>query len=254
MAQLTEKNFLDIKDEIKDGRLSPDSIRVYLGVFMLFSGIVIGIAYAVTSTSNSVIGWENLSIFWQTIFKIQGVLFLFQLVLIFLVRGRSNWTQILLNISYVFYTYKMALDPFIMLLMFTKNDGVFEVYAPIVLGIIIFGFIVHLLLVIRAFSSLKDEKENDPRKEKKKSRKFTYIPILILLAAATSYIMRNDLLGDGENLFIMGVSSILFIAILIGAVEFVLGAYCVIRFPSFRVNPPHSTNSRHKTETKQNMK
>lgn len=66
---------------------------------------MVGIAYMGVAASNSVIGWENLSIFWKTLFKLEAILFVFQLVLIFLVRVKSNWSQILLTISYVFYTY-----------------------------------------------------------------------------------------------------------------------------------------------------
>ena len=173
MTQLTEKDFLDIKDEIKEGRLSPDSIRFYLGAFMFFSILMIGVSYMAVNASNTVIGWENLPLFWKTIFKLQAVLFLFQLILIFLVRGKSNWTQLLLNIGFVFYTYKMVLDPFIMTLMFAKDRGVYEDYAPIALVIIILGLIFHLYLVRREFTSLKEEKEKKKNREKKKSGSWT---------------------------------------------------------------------------------
>ena len=254
MAQLTEKDFLDIKDEIKDGRLSPDSIRFYLLVFMFFSGIMVGVAYMAVNASNTVIGWENLSTFWQTVFKLQAALFIFQLVLIFLVRGKSNRTQMFLNISYVLYTYKMALDPFIMTLMYAKDQGVYEAYAPLVLGIIIFGFIVHLYFIKREFTSLKEENE----KKKKSGSLILYalLPILFLLVSVTGYIIKNDLLGDYDILFLLGVGFILLVAVMIGAVEFVLGAYCVVRFPSFRVNPPPRKipPPRKKVRTKRNRR
>ena len=86
MAQLAEKDFLDVKDEIKEGRLSPDSIRFYLTAFMFFSMIMIGVSYMAVNAYNTVIGWENLSIFWQTVFWSQLFLFGFQLILIFLLR------------------------------------------------------------------------------------------------------------------------------------------------------------------------
>lgn len=40
----------------------------------------------------------------------------------------------------------------------------------------------------------------------------------------------------------MGIFTLLYIALLIGAVEFVKAAYCVIRFPSFRVNPSNTSH------------
>ena len=259
MTQLTEKDFLDIKDEIKEGRLSPDSIRFYLGAFMFFSILMIGVSYMAVNASNTVIGWENLPLFWKTIFKLQAVLFLFQLILIFLVRGKSNWTQLLLNIGFVFYTYKMVLDPFIMTLMFAKDRGVYEDYAPIALVIIILGLIFHLYLVRREFTSLKEEKEKKKNREKKKSGRyllFASFPFFFLLVAITGYIVKNDLLGDNEILFGIGISTFLYIAVMIGAVEFVLGAYCVVRFPSFRVNPPPRIipPQRKKVRTKRNRR
>ncbi|MEI3614601.1 hypothetical protein [Pseudogracilibacillus sp. SO30301A] len=54
MSQLTEKDFLDVKDEIKEGRLSPGSIRVFLGAFMFFSLIMIGVSYMAANASNTV--------------------------------------------------------------------------------------------------------------------------------------------------------------------------------------------------------
>ncbi len=239
MSRLTEEDFWDIKEELKDGRLSPDSVRFYLGVFMFVSLIFVGIAFTVVSVSDSVIGWTNLSVFWKSIFWLQGILFILQLILIFLVNGKSNWKQVLLNISYVIFTYKVALDPLIMTLMFAKNDGVYEQYAPLALAIIIFGFGVHFYLIRRKFSDLK------PKKKKKKEKNwnvllYTFIPVLFLLVSVTGYIFKHDLLGDDDILFLLGVDLVILTAILIGAVEFVLGAYCLIRFPSFRVNPPSS--------------
>ena len=36
MSRLTEEDFWDIKEELKEGRLSPDSVRLYLGILCLF--------------------------------------------------------------------------------------------------------------------------------------------------------------------------------------------------------------------------
>ena len=240
MSKLIEKDFLDIKEELKDGRLSPDSVRFYLGVFMFFSLITIGVSYMTVNASNTVIGWENLSSFWQTVFWLQGFLFIFQLILIFFIRGKSNLTQIVLNGSYVLYTYKMAVDPLIMTLMFAKNDGVYEQYAPLALGIIIFGFTLHFYLILRTFSDLNPKKKKKQKKKRRSTLPYVFAPVLFLLVSVTGYIFKHDLLGDGDTLFLLGVGLVLLSAILIGAVEFVIGVYCLFRFPSFRVNPPSS--------------
>jgi len=70
LSQLTEEDFLHIKYGLRSGRLSPDNIRFYLGVFMFVSGIAVGIAYMVATASNTVIGWENLSVFLANNFQI----------------------------------------------------------------------------------------------------------------------------------------------------------------------------------------
>ncbi len=238
MAQLTEQDFQDVKDEIKDGRLSPDSVRFYLGVFMFFSALMVGVAFAVAASSSSVIGWDNLSVFWQSVFWLQAALFLYQLILVFLVRGKSNWTQMLLIISYVVYTYKMVLDPFVVMSMFAMNDGVYETFRPVFVIVIIVGFLLHVYLIGRTFKELKVKKSKKNKKEKSGNTMYAFIPILFLLVSITGYIIKNELLGENEILFGTGVFTFLYIAVMVGAVEFVMGAYCIIRFPSFRVNPP----------------
>ena len=239
MSKLTEKDFIDIRDEINNGRLSPTRIRKGLGVFMFFSLIVIGVPYMVVNASNTVIGWENLSVIWKAIFWLQAVLFLFQLILIFLASGKSNFTQIILSIAYVIYAYKMALDPFVMILMFAKNDGVYDQFYPLVLGAIILGFIIHFYFLRRTFRGLKAKRDKH-NERKSASSLYMSVPIIFLLVSATGYIIKNDILGSNDNLFFLIVAFILLVALLIGAIEFVKGAYCVIRFPSFRVNPSSS--------------
>ena len=56
---------------------------------------------------------------------------------------------------------------------------------------------------------------------------------------------------EGELLFLLGVSTLLFFLLMIGTIEFVIGAYCLIRFPSFRVNPPN-TKKQQKNEKGKN--
>ena len=205
---------------------------------MFFSLIMIGVSYMAANASNTVIGWKSLSIFWQTVFWLQAALFLFQLILTFFVKGKSNFTQIILITGYVVYTYKMVLDPFVLMSMIAMDRGVYETFAPLFVIIIIVGFLLHLYLIQRSFKDLK--KENKRKKEKNGKILYAFIPILFLLVSITGYIIKNELLGENEVLFGTGVFTFLYIAVMIGAVEFVIGAYCVIRFPSFRVNPPSS--------------
>lgn len=240
MPKLTEKDFIDIRDEINNGRLAPGNMRVGLGTFMFFSALAIGVAFAVAASASSVIGWENLSGFWQTVFKLQLILFLVQIILMFFVRGKSGWSHILLSISYVFYTYKMVLDVYVTFSMFAMNDGVYEKFAPLILIVIIGGFAFHFYLVYRSLKNRKAEEVKDNEKVKSSRLTFVSLSIIFFLVSITGYIFKNEILGEYEILFGLGICTFLFVAVLIGAVEFVKAAYCVIRFPSFRVNNPPS--------------
>lgn len=124
MAQIKEKDFLYVKEDLENGRISPVIMRAGLITLFFVSGLFVGIAYAVANSSSILIGWENLSLFWRMIFILQGVLFLLQLILIFFIDGNSNWSQLTFNIGYVVYWYKFALDSFIMTSMFAMDAGV----------------------------------------------------------------------------------------------------------------------------------
>lgn len=163
-----------------------------------FSLLAMGIAYMAANASNSVIGWENLSGFWKSVFILEAILFIIQLAIIILIHGKNNWTQIVLTISYVFYTYKMALDPFVAMSMFAKDRGVYEIFAPLIIFIIILGFLLHLFLVWRSFKGIK--KERDKSNEKRGNQLYVFIPVLFLLVSVTGYIIKNDLLGENDVL------------------------------------------------------
>lgn len=240
MSQRKEQNFIQIKEDLKSGRISPGTIRSGLSIFLLVSGAFVGIAYAVVAASNSVIGWENLSVFWQMVFRLEVVMFIIQLLLIVFMKGKSNWSQIILNVSYIVYSYKLALDPFVMLLMFAKNDDVYNIYRSMTLIVIIVGIFIYIYLLRRSFRGYRAGSSEKQNKKSESIGKIVFIltPIFFLLTSITGYIIRNQLLGDMENLFLLVICTFVYIGMLIGTIEFVIGAYCVIRFPSFRVNPP----------------
>ena len=252
MAQIKEKDFLYVKEDLENGRISPVIMRAGLITLFFVSGLFVGIAYAVANSSSTLIGWENLSLFWRMIFILQGVLFLLQLVLIFFIDGNSNWSQLTLNVGYVVYWYKFALDPFITSSMFAMNNGVYEILFPIIIIVIIFGFLFHFYLVKKELKSDKAKKKKR-KKAKQDGKNFLYkvIPPFFLLAILVGYLMKNDMFYEGELLFLLGVSTLLFFLLMIGTIEFVIGAYCLIRFPSFRVNPPN-TKKQQKNEKGKN--
>src|SRR5690625_1787528 len=114
-------------------------IRFGLGAFMLFSSFMVGIAYFTAVASDSLIGWENLTVFWKVHFKLLSSLFIVQLIFIILIKGKRNWSEIVLNIGYVVFAYKTALDHCVMVSMFAMDAGEHGVYGPMVLLIIIFA-------------------------------------------------------------------------------------------------------------------
>jgi len=74
-----------------------------------------------------------------------------------------------MNGRMVLFSYKMALDQFILISMFYLNDGVYELYAPITFFLIGLGFVLHLSLLMKEFRDKRREKEkkqtNTQRKE-----------------------------------------------------------------------------------------
>lgn len=241
----TESDFDDIKNELMNGRLSSGSIRIGLFVFMIIPLVVIGVAYMAVAAENTNIGWENLSVFWQIIFKLELILFIVQLFLMFFVKGKSNLAQIILNIGFAFYAYKMVLDPFVLALMLAKDRFVYKEYLLIIIIVITLGVILHIYLTSR---NIQQRKRSNLTIENKKDanikRRSSYLSffIIILLISLTGYIFNNDMLGEMDVLAFTGISSVVFFLAMIGTVEFLIGAYCVIRFPSFRVNPPTEDN------------
>lgn len=90
----------------------------------------------------------------------------------------------------------MVLDPFVMILIYTKDQGVYEIYAPLVIIIIILGFLFHIYFVKSYFKDLKKGNKNKgAREHKSNSKLIAFTPFLFLLVGIIGYIIRNDLLG-----------------------------------------------------------
>src|SRR5690625_6221435 len=106
MRKLTQEDFHYIKADLRHGRISPDMIRFGLGAFMLFSSFMVGIAYFTAVASDSLIGWENLTVFWKAHFKLQALLFIVQLILIILDRKSTRLNSSHVAISYAVFCLK----------------------------------------------------------------------------------------------------------------------------------------------------
>lgn len=233
LTQLSEKDFSYIKEELQDGRFSLVNMRTFLTSTFVFSFIIVGIAFF----------WATQSPYWERLihlFIIEGIFFLLHLLIILLCFTKSNMIQIILSFSTIFFIYKMILDPFIFLFLYFKGYGVYGLFAPITFISLILGAVTHIYLVLKEFYHVKAQKKN--RKVKKRNHlSYYFIGCLFFIVSITGYVIKNNLLGSFEALFMFLVFTILYFVVLIGAVDYVLGAYCLIRFPSFRVHPPESS-------------
>ncbi|MBL5773051.1 hypothetical protein B5V88_16375 [Heyndrickxia sporothermodurans] len=233
MDQLTGKNFSNVRYEIQEGRLTMLGTRSYLIVNFIYSIIVMGISLAVANANT--IGWATLSNNWHVIYYIEAVLLILQILLILFCWAQTPFNQKILSLSRVIYTYKVALDPFIMIMMFAKDSGIYDSFAPLLLFIIAIGLLIHILVFMKLIKDLKKDHHN--RKVKRLKSKMLILVIFVLVII-TTIIFRSGLLKDLELLFMLFAFTIVYIGMLIGVCEFIIAAYCIFRYPSFSVNSP----------------
>ncbi|WP_051291421.1 hypothetical protein [Fictibacillus gelatini] len=113
MKRFSEKDFEDIKYEVQEGRLTMSGTRNTLLIFLLYSGFLVGLSFAVANANT--IGWNNLSQWWHGIYYIEAVLFALQIFILLFCWENNSFNQKILSISRVVYTYKVALDPFLLI-------------------------------------------------------------------------------------------------------------------------------------------
>ena len=70
MGKLSEESFSAIKGELIDGRLTMSGMRVYLIGLLAFSGIMVGISFAVANANT--VGWDTLSTGWHWIYYVEA--------------------------------------------------------------------------------------------------------------------------------------------------------------------------------------
>lgn len=235
-----KRDFFNLKYEILHGRLTISGNRLYLLNLFIYSLVLLGITYRVASS----IGLNLLQKEWKLIFYGEVGLLILQILLVLLCRTKRAFNFKVLSVSRVLYTYKAALGPFIMITMFTIDNGTFNSYAPFLLLIIFIGMIVHILVLINAIK----------KKEKKlinRRNSTTWISILFLSIVLIRVLSRNALFQD-INLFLMTIAfTIVYIGILIGNCEFIIATYCIFRYPSFTGN---SNEKKHQYINKKNQR
>ncbi|RIJ63200.1 hypothetical protein [Rummeliibacillus sp. POC4] len=240
MNHLTEKDVSSIKYEIKNGRLTLSGIRTYLIGLFFYSGFTVGLAFFVANANT--VGWENLSRNWHILFILEAILFAIHALALLLCRGNNNINQKILMVCIVVFTYKTALDPFLTMTMFFKDRDVYKLYIPIVIFIILAGFIIHILILTKWVKGLKLNRNNEKKTIMQKSVKWSFIFFILVIF---TLIIQKGLLGNLELLFGIFIFTVLYIAFLIGVCEFIIATYCVFRFPSFVVNPPSQKKSQY---------
>ena len=234
MTKLTEESFSAIKGELQDGRLTMSGMRVYLiGLFFL-SGIFIGASLMVANANT--IGWDTLSTGWHRIYCVEAILFGFHFFILLFCWWNNAFCQKVLSVGMVLFTYKAAFDPYLALLMFSKDKGMYDLYVPFILVVLVSGILLHIILLIKWLKSLKEKKDEAGKSSTKKDSKYLVIfPVIFLLTTLTSIVIRNGLLGDYSLLFGALIITALYLGLLIGVCEFIIAAYCVFRYPSFSV-------------------
>lgn len=177
MNHLTEKDVSSIKYEIKNGRLTLSGIRTYLIGLFFYSGFTVGLAFLVANANT--VGWENLSKNWHVLFIIEAIFFVMHALALLLCWGNNNINQKILIGCIVIFTYKTALDPFLTMSMFFKDRGVYHLYMPLVILIILLGFIIHILVLIKWVKGLK--LNNEKKTIKKKSVKWALVFFIVVI-------------------------------------------------------------------------
>jgi hypothetical protein len=236
MARLTETNLINIKYEVTEGRLTFENVRRYLMAILFFSGVVVGVAY-LAANEESTVGWDTLSPGIHYIFYLEAALFIFHLFLLLFCIKKNYFNQKLLMIGLVVLTYKAAIDPYLAVYMFYKDQGYEESELTFIPFLIVIGLIIHIISLtyfIKRARLIEDE-DNEPPK---KASITLGLPFLFILISSFSVFVRNGSLGNHELTFSVILFSVLFIAMLIGVCEFILAAYGVFHFPSFSVSTP----------------
>lgn len=169
MNKLSEANFKAIKVEVKEGRLTMSGMRAYLIGLFFISGLFVGVSLAVANANT--VGWDTLSTAWHRIYYAEAVLFSFHLLVMLLFWWNNAFTQKLLSVAVVLFTYKAAMDPFITVLMFSKDRGMYELYLPLILIILVGGLIIHIIVLVKWFKSLR---VNVKKNEKSSKKRTTY--------------------------------------------------------------------------------
>ncbi len=128
VKKLTEEKFLLILNADARSRLLTFSdLRKFLCALFVYSLVMIGVAYKVVNGGN--IGWENLSPFWQRVFRLEILLFIVHVLSILLSIPSRPFSWRFSSIAAVIFMYKAAFDAFVAFMMLAKDKHIDDVYV-----------------------------------------------------------------------------------------------------------------------------
>lgn len=237
MRKLTEKDFGLIKGEVLKGRLTVSGMWIFLIGAFVYSAFFVGLAFAVANANT--VGWDTLSNGWHVLFYVQGILLSLHLLIILFCWSNNAFNQKILSIAVVVISYKTAFDPYLTILMFSKDRGTFDSFVPLILMIIAGALILHVFFIIKWIKSLKEGDFNkNSSKKSTKSRFIILMPIIFLLVTFSGVIFKNGLLGESELIVFLFILVVITFSVLYAVCELIIACYCIFRFPSFSVNAP----------------
>ena len=253
MFKLTERDCVDIKDEVLEGRLTVGGMWVFLVCSFIISSIVVGVSYAVSNANT--VGWDTLSQGWHMIFFVEVILFILHIIILISCWANKPFNQKILSVSAVVCAYRIAFEPYFLLLMFSKDGGTYEFYYPIVLVVIICALTFHVVVFRGWIKSLKTTESNPGIFDKFYLLKFFFpLPVLFFLVTAIGSLVRNGTFGDHELTFLLFLNLIVTFGLMVAVCEFIIASYCIFRFPSFSVNAPKLKKKQYVKQSKSKKK
>lgn len=225
-----EKFFLILNADSKSRLLTFSDLRKFLRIWFVYSLILIGIAFAVVNGGN--IGWENLSSFWQWVFRLEFIFFIVHAFMIFICLPNRPYSWRLSSIAVAFFMYKAAFDPFVLFMMFAKDEHIYDSYVQTTLYGVITCVIFHIIFLyfwIRKRRNLREINKLDIKTYNKEIGGSVIGFFVVLVSIVT----RHYLQGEAGMLFFFALILFICAGLLMSVCQFVLIACRTIRIPSF---------------------
>ena len=202
MNKLTEKDCAKLRDEVLYGRLTMSGMRKYLFAAFVVSGLFVGVSYAIANANT--VGWNTLADGWHKLYYVEAILLIIHFLVIALLRRNSALNQKVLSLSVVVFTYKLMLDQYLVLLMFSKDRGTFDSFITPILWTFVIGLVFHVIVLTVWIKILKKDKSN-ARNSGTSTKVIIGLstPVIFFLVTLTSYVVKNGLLGESELMFLL---------------------------------------------------